>query len=202
MESLRQPLEDGTITISRSAGRSTFPSNIILIAAMNPCPCGYFGHPTRKCRCSPVRMAVYLSRISGPLLDRLDIHVEMPPVEYGELSAAPGEASSRIRQRVEAARARQRERYDSLGVPVSCNARLDSAGLRRYCQMTPEGERMLHAAYDRLGLSGRSYDRILRVSRTIADLAGEDSISADAVAEAVQYRNLDRKYWQPDLRDL
>ena len=135
-------------------------------------------------------------------MDRLDIHVEMPPVEYGELSAAPGEASSRIRQRVEAARARQRERYDSLGVPVSCNARLDSAGLRRYCQMTPEGERMLHAAYDRLGLSGRSYDRILRVSRTIADLAGEDSISADAVAEAVQYRNLDRKYWQPDLRDL
>ena len=201
MEALRQPLEDGSITISRVAGQASFPSRFILAAAMNPCPCGYFGHPTRPCRCSPVKVAAYLSRISGPLLDRLDIHVEVPPVEYKEMSGqAPGESSAVIRRRVEAARAIQRERYRELG--VGCNARLDPAQLRRFCVLTPKAQELLGQAYDKLGLSGRSYDRLLRVSRTIADLAGEETIQAEAVAEAIQYRNLDRKYWQPDLREL
>ena len=201
MEILRQPLEDGVITISRAAGQASFPCRFMLAAAMNPCPCGYFGHPTRPCRCSPVKVAAYLSRISGPLLDRLDIHVEVPPVEYKEMSGeAPGESSAVIRQRVEAARQLQRERYQGLG--ISCNARLDPARLREFCILTPEAKELLGKAYDKLGLSGRSYDRLLRVSRTIADLTGEELIGPDAVAEAVQYRNLDRKYWQPDLREL
>ena len=201
MEVLRQPLEDGTITISRAAGQASFPSRFMLAAAMNPCPCGYFGHPTRPCRCSPVKVAAYLSRISGPLLDRLDIHVEVPPVEYKEMSGeAPGEPSAVIRKRVVAARELQRERYKGLG--IGCNARLDPARLREFCVLTPEAQTLLGQAYDKLGLSGRSYDRLLRVSRTIADLAGEETIGAAAVAEAIQYRNLDRKYWQPDLRDL
>lgn len=201
MEVLRQPLEDGVITISRSMGRASFPCQFILAAAMNPCPCGYFGHPTRECRCSPTRRAVYLSRISGPLLDRLDIHVEMPPVEYRDLSGeSHEEPSAVIRQRVEAARAVQRRRYQGLGIP--CNGRLDPAHLREFCRLTPEGDKFLEMAYSKLDLSPRSYDRLLRVSRTIADLAGEELIGPDAVAEAVQYRSMDRKYWQPDLRDL
>ena len=148
-----------------------------------------------------MKVAAYLSRISGPLLDRLDIHVEVPPVEYKEMSGqAPGESSAVIRRRVEAARAIQRERYRELG--VGCNARLDPAQLRRFCVLTSKAQELLGQAYDKLGLSGRSYDRLLRVSRTIADLAGEETIQAEAVAEAIQYRNLDRKYWQPDLREL
>ena len=195
MEVLRQPLEDGVITISRSVGRASYPCQFILVAAMNPCPCGYFGHPTKECRCSPARRAVYLSRISGPLLDRLDIHVEMPPVEYRELSGeSQEEASAAIRRRVEAVRALQQERYKGLG--ISCNARLDPAHLREYCRLTPEGDAFLEQAYSRLDLSPRSYDRLLRVARTIADLAGEELITADAVAEAVQYRSMDRKYWR------
>ena len=201
MEVLRQPLEDGVITISRSAGRASFPCRFVLVAAMNPCPCGYFGHPTQPCRCSPSKRSVYLSKVSGPLLDRMDIHVEMPPVEYKELSAtAPGEPSSLIRQRVEAARLLQRERYRELGIP--CNGRLTPGALRRYCTLTPDAQRLLAMAYDRLGFSGRSYDRLLRISRTIADLAGEEQINSDAMAEAVQYRSLDRKYWQPELGTL
>ena len=201
MEVLRQPLEDGVITISRSTGRASFPCRFILVAAMNPCACGYFGHPTRACRCSPTRRAVYLSRISGPLLDRLDIHVEMPPVEYRDLSGESGEeTSAEVRKRVEAARALQQERYK--GLSFSCNAHLDPAHLREYCRLTPEGDRFLEQAYSRLDLSPRSYDRLLRVARTIADLAGEELIGADAVAEAVQYRNMDRKFWQPDLKGL
>lgn len=203
MEALRQPLEDGVITISRAAGRADFPANIMLVAAMNPCPCGYFGHPTRECRCSPAKMALYLSRISGPLLDRLDIHVELPPISYEEMSdATPGESSAAIRERVEAARRRQVERYEAMGLEISCNARLDAAGLRKYCELTQEAQWTLRMACDKLELSPRSYDRLIRVSRTIADLAGEDAISGDAMAEAVQYRNLDRKYWRPDLRGL
>lgn len=201
MEVLRQPMEDGTVTISRSMGRATYPCRFILVAAMNPCACGYFGHPTRPCRCSPARRAVYLSRVSGPLLDRLDIQVEMPPVEYRELSGDSGEeTSAQIRQRVEAARALQQRRYEGLDIP--CNAQLDPAHLREFCRLTPQGDRFLEQAYSRLDLSPRSFDRLLRVARTIADLAGEELISAEAVAEAVQYRNMDRKYWQPDLKDL
>ena len=201
MEVLRQPLEDGGITISRSSGRSSFPCRFMLAAAMNPCPCGYFGHPSQPCRCTPTKKAVYLSRISGPLLDRLDIHVEVPPVEYRELTGEEaGETSAAIRQRVEAAREVQRQRYQGTGIP--CNARLTPARLREFCVLSPDAQRLMETAFDKLGLSARSYDRLLRVSRTVADLAGEKVIGADAVAEAIQYRNLDRKYWQADVREL
>ena len=201
MEVLRQPLEDGGITISRSSGRSSFPCRFMLAAAMNPCPCGYFGHPSQPCRCTPTKKAVYLSRISGPLLDRLDIHVEVPPVEYRELTGEEaGETSASIRQRVEAARDVQRQRYQGTGIP--CNARLTPARLREFCVLSPDAQRLMETAFDKLGLSARSYDRLLRVSRTVADLAGEKVIGADAVAEAIQYRNLDRKYWQADVREL
>ena len=201
MEVLRQPLEDGGITISRSSGRSSFPCRFMLAAAMNPCPCGYFGHPSQPCRCTPTKKAVYLSRISGPLLDRLDIHVEVPPVEYRELTGEEaGETSAAIRQRVEAAREVQRQRYQGTGIP--CNARLTPARLREFCVLSPDAQRLMETAFDKLGLSARSYDRLLRVSRTVADLAGEKVIGADAVAEAIQYRNLDRKYWQTDVREL
>ena len=201
MEALRQPLEEGTVTVSRAAGQASFPCQFMLAAAMNPCPCGYFGHPTRPCRCSPVKVAAYLSRISGPLLDRLDIHVEVPPVEYRQISdQAPGEPSAAIRLRVEEARERQRRRYQGLG--VSCNARLDPGHLREFCRLDDAAQQLLQAAYDKMGLSGRSYDRLLRVARTIADLAGAEIIGPDAVAEAIQYRNLDRKYWQPDVSEL
>lgn len=201
MEALRQPLEDGVITIARAAARVTYPSSIMLVAAMNPCPCGYFGHPSIPCRCSPTKAALYLNKISGPLLDRLDIHVEVPPVEYAEMSAATqSESSAVIKVRVEAARQRQRERYRDRG--ISCNARLTPSLLRRYCAMTRDGERLLAAAYDKLGLSGRSYDRLLKVSRTIADLEGADTVCSDHLAEAIQYRNLDRKYWRKDTGEL
>lgn len=201
MESLRQPLEDGSVTISRVSGRVTYPASVMLVAAMNPCPCGYFGHPTRKCRCSPTRVNQYLNRISGPLLDRLDIHVEVPPVRYDELAAqTPAESSAAVRARVEAARAVQLERYAGQG--VYCNARLTGAMLHDCCRLTPDADALLRAAYDRMGLSGRSYDRLLKVSRTIADLSGAPLIDAEHIAEAIQYRNLDRKYWQKDPGDL
>lgn len=201
MESLRQPLEDGSVTISRVSGRITYPASVMLVAAMNPCPCGYFGHPTRKCRCSPTRVNQYLNRISGPLLDRLDIHVEVPPVRYDELAAqTPAESSAAVRARVEAARAVQLERYAGQG--VYCNARLTGAMLHDCCRLTPDADALLRAAYDRMGLSGRSYDRLLKVSRTIADLSGAPLIDAEHIAEAIQYRNLDRKYWQKDPGDL
>lgn len=201
MEALRQPLEDGVITISRAGGRATYPSSFMLVAAMNPCPCGYFGHPTHRCTCSPTKVALYLNRISGPLLDRLDLHVEVPPVEYDRMAdAAPAESSAEIRKRVAAARERQQQRYAASDIP--CNARLTPALLKQHCTLTEDANRLLKAAYDRMGLSGRSYDRLLRVARTIADLDAAESINSDHVAEAIQFRNLDRKYWQKDTRDL
>ncbi|MEG1777491.1 MAG: ATP-binding protein, partial [Angelakisella sp.] len=201
MESMRQPLEDGMITISRAAARITYPCTFMLVAAMNPCPCGYFGHPTIPCRCSASKTALYLNKISGPLLDRLDIHVEVPPVDYQEMSAAGSvESSAQIKQRVSAARRLQQERYAEEG--IGCNARLTPSQLRRYCAMTSDADRLLAAAYDKLGLSGRSYDRLLKVSRTIADLEGSASITADHIAEAIQYRNMDRKYWQKDVSEM
>ena len=201
MEALRQPLEDGVITISRASGRASYPSYFMLVAAMNPCPCGYFGHPTHPCTCSPTKVSLYLNKVSGPLLDRLDLHVEVPPVDYKKMAdEAPAESSAAIRARVSAARALQQERYHGTG--VACNARLSPVLLKAYCRLTPEADRLLAAAYDRMGLSGRSYDRILRVARTIADLQGEDSIGSDHLAEAIQYRSLDRKYWQRAGREL
>lgn len=201
MESLRQPLEDGVITISRAGGRATYPSSFMLVGAMNPCPCGYFGHPTRACTCSQTKVSLYLNKISGPLLDRMDLQVEVPPVEYDRMAdARPAESSAEVRKRVEAARQIQRRRYAGTG--VTCNARLTPALLKKYCVLTPEADRLLAAAYERMGLSGRSYDRLLRVARTIADLAGSEQIGPDHVAEAIQFRNLDRKYWQVTAKEL
>lgn len=201
MEALRQPLEDGVITISRAGGRATYPSSFMLIGAMNPCPCGYYGHPTRACTCSLTKVSLYLNRISGPLLDRMDLQVEVPPVEYERMAdSRPSESSAEIKKRVEAARLVQQRRYAGTG--VTCNARLIPALLKKYCVLTPEADRLLAAAYERMGLSGRSYDRLLRVARTIADLAGSEQIGADHVAEAIQFRNLDRKYWQVSSKEL
>ena len=161
---------------------------------MNPCPCGYYGHPTRPCTCSPQKVSRYLSRVSGPLLDRLDLHIEVAPVEFSHLSShKKGESSAAIRQRVNAARAIQLKRY--AGTPVRCNAQLTAAMVREHCRVTDAGMEALKRAFERLGLSARGYDRILKVSRTIADLSGSEMIDLPHISEAIQYRSLDRKYW-------
>ncbi len=194
MEALRQPLEDGRVTISRVAGTLTYPSALTLVAAMNPCPCGYFGHPKKQCTCTQAQVSKYLSKVSGPMLDRLDIHVEVPPIDFESLKATGGEeTSAQIRSRVSRARKIQTERYR--GTAVTCNARLLPSMLDSYCALTAEAENTLRLAFDRLGLSGRAYDRILKVARTIADLAGDDKIGTDHVLQAIQFRSLDRKYW-------
>ena len=189
LELLRQPLEDGEITVVRGAVSLTFPSSFMLVAAMNPCPCGYFGDPNRECRCTPPMIQRYVGKISGPLFDRIDIHVEVPPVKYRELrQTAPAEPSSAIRQRVENARVRQMARGFA-------NARMPSKMIREHCRLDDAGERTLEMAVQRMGLSARAHDRILKVARTIADLEGEAEISVRQLAEAVQYRSLDRTYW-------
>lgn len=195
LEILRQPLEDHQITISRSSGRITYPCDFQLIAAMNPCQCGYFGHPTRQCTCRSGAVAKYLSKISGPLLDRMDIHVEVPPVEYKELSRnSPSESSQSIRERVNKARLIQQQRFSGTG--ISCNARITPATLHEFCRMTDDASRVLQMAFDRLKLSGRAYDRIVKVSRTVADLDGEETINSQHIMEAIRYRTLDREYWR------
>ncbi|MEG2173951.1 MAG: YifB family Mg chelatase-like AAA ATPase [Oscillospiraceae bacterium] len=194
MEGLRQPLEDGCVTISRVGARITYPSDFMLIAAMNPCPCGFFGHPKKPCVCSATAISRYLSHISGPLLDRIDIHLEIPPVDYESLSGkTPEESSETIRQRVEAARAIQTARFSGLG--IHSNAAIPRSHLEQFCPLTGEASRLLKLAFEKLGLSARGYDRIVKVSRTIADLGGSALITEAHVAEAVQYRALDRKYW-------
>ena len=195
-DALRQPLEDRKVTITRASGRVTYPCSFMLVGAMNPCRCGYFGHPTQKCTCSPLEVKRYISRISGPMLDRIDIQIELPSLSYEELSSAneERETSAQIRERVTRARAyaaaRMKDRED-----IYCNAQLDSAGIRAYCQVDAAGQVMLKAAYERLGMSARGYDRVLRVARTIADLDESEIIGAKHVAEAIQYRSLDKKYW-------
>ncbi len=194
LEVLRQPIEDGIVTVSRVAGTAVYPSRMMLVAAMNPCKCGYFGHPTRPCTCTPSSIQRYRQRISGPLLDRIDLHVDVPPVDYDELtSARGGECSRDIRMRVLAARKIQQQRYADTG--VLCNAQLPTRLLRRYCCMSSDAEALLRSAFSGMGLSARAYDRILKVARTIADLAGMERIETAYVAEALQYRSLDRKYW-------
>ncbi len=193
LEVLRQPLEDGAVTVSRVHGSARYPCRFMLVAAMNPCKCGYLGHPTHECTCTPSAIEQYRRRISGPLLDRIDIQVEAVPVEYDALAAAAGgEASAAIRARVAAARALQQQRYAALG--IGCNAALPSAELRRYCPLTAASETLLRGAFARMGYSARAYDRILRVARTAADLAGSEVIDTVHLSEALQYRNLDRKF--------
>ncbi len=201
-ESLRQPLEDGKVTITRTNGKVTYPCSFMLVAAMNPCKCGYFGHPTHKCTCKQDDIKKYLSKISGPLLDRMDIQVEVSSLTYDELSAPkPTETSSEIRQRVNRAREFARKRCTEasavdLKMPlISKNADMSSKHLAKFCKLDDEASKILRAAYDKMGLSARGYDRILRVARTIADLAGSENIQKQHIAEAIQLRSLDRKYF-------
>jgi magnesium chelatase family protein len=195
LEALRQPLEDGFVTISRARVTMRFPAKFILAAAMNPCPCGYLGHPTRPCSCKPRQVQNYRAKVSGPLLDRVDLHIDAPPVNIEDLTrqgVGQGETSAVIRQRVEAARRVQRQRYAKAHPGIHCNARLSPRALRELCQLEPEAVQLLKRALERLGLSARAHDRIIRVARTIADLAGADVIRKEFIAEAIQYRTLDR----------
>ena len=194
-ESLRQPLEDGIVSITRASGTVTYPSSIMVVAAMNPCPCGYMGHPTRQCSCSEAAKKRYRDKTSGPLLDRIDIHIEVQSIDYEQLSGKQKEESSaEIRKRVNRARAIQTERFKGTG--VTCNAKMTPRLTRKFCVLSPEADALLKQSFDSLGLSPRAYDKILRISRTIADLEGSESIELSHVAEAIQYRSLDRKYWR------
>ena len=197
MEVLRQPIENGTITISRAACALTYPCSVMLICAMNPCPCGYFGHPTRKCSCPKSAPARYLSKVSGPLLDRLDIHIEVPPVDFNQLSdKEEGESSASIRARVNRARQIQLERFS--GTDVTCNAKMTPSLTRKYCVLSESASKTLELSFERLGLSARAYDKILKVARTIADLDESEGIENRHILEAIQYRSLDRKFWKAD----
>ncbi len=190
MEVLRQPIEDGEVTITRTAGTVRLPSRFMLVAAMNPCRCGWRGHPSGRCTCTDAMVEKYVSRISGPLLDRMDLHVEVPSVEFEAMRRRETpEPSSAVKARVDAARRRQAERFQ--GTEVACNANMTPAMVGQYCRLDDAGERILKAAFDRMGLTARSHDRILRVARTIADLEGEEKITPAHLAEAVQYRNTD-----------
>ena len=194
IESMRQPLEDGQVTISRVQGSQTFPCEFMLVCAMNPCPCGWYGDPSGRCTCSQAAVDRYLSRISGPMLDRVDMIVEVSSVKFDELrSRTEAEPSSAIKARVDAARNIQNTRYS--GTSTRCNAYMQPAQLRTFCQLDEDCTDLMKQAFDALGMTARSYDRVLKVARTIADLAGEEKITGACVAEALQYRSLDSKYW-------
>ncbi len=195
LEVLRQPLEENAVTISRALGSVTFPANVMLVAAMNPCPCGYRGDPRRQCNCSPGQIERYVARISGPLLDRIDIHVEVPNVPFRELkSDATGTTSDQIRELVLQARDRQQHRFRN-EPPGTINGNLTPRQIRKYCRLNAEAEQLLKDAMEDMGLSARAHDKILRVARTIADLDGSETINAFHLQEAVNYRTLDRRYW-------
>ncbi len=194
LEVLRQPMEERRVTISRARFSVEYPANFMLLAAMNPCPCGYYNHPDKECVCAPGVVQKYLNRISGPLLDRIDLHVEVVPVGVKELSQlGDGEQSNSIRERVIAARKIQEQRFE--GTTIHSNAQMSSKQVKELCIITTAGQNLLNKAMDKLGLSARAYDRILKVSRTIADLAGSNDILIEHLAEAIQYRSLDRDNW-------
>jgi magnesium chelatase family protein len=193
LETLRQPLEDGTVTVSRSAGTARFPARFMLVAAMNPCPCGYFTDPSRPCKCTPTQIDKYLGRVSGPLVDRIDMHVEVPPVPARELrDKREGTDSATMREQVLAAKRRQTGRFN--GDASMSNGRMGPRELRRYCQIDAAAELVLRQAMAELGLSARAHDKVLRVARTIADLAGVEHIVSDHLSEAIHYRRLDRQF--------
>lgn len=195
LEVMRQPLEERRVTISRARFSVEYPASFMLVASMNPCPCGYYNHPEKECVCAPGIVQKYLNKISGPLLDRIDLHVEVTPVSFSELTKErTSEKSDAIRDRVVQSRVIQGERYKE-SENVYCNAQMSSKQLRSICKITDEGNGLLKTAMERLGLSARAYDRILKVSRTIADLAGSENIGTDHLAEAIQYRSLDREGW-------
>ena len=206
LEALRQPLEDGLVTLARAIATYAYPARFTLVAAMNPCPCGHFGDLIHSCSCSSPQIARYLARISGPLLDRIDIQIEVPRLPHDELlSLAAGESSAPIRERVCAARSLQQARFAAApskrgstpkaGAAVYANAAMGARQIRQHCRVGEEGKELLRAAIQQLGLSARAYDRILRLARTVADLAGREEIAVEHVAEAIQYRTLDRKLW-------
>ena len=195
LEVLRQPLEDKRITVSRAKYSVEYPANFTLVASMNPCPCGYYNHPDKECSCAPGAVHRYMNRISGPLLDRIDLHVEVTPVSIAEMaSAEPGEPSAAIRERVVRARKVQEERFRGVE-GVHTNAMMNAKMLRAYCRLDAASAALLERAMERLNLSARAYDRILKVARTIADLAGAAEIGTAHIAEAINYRSLDRESW-------
>lgn len=195
LEVMRQPLEERRITISRAKITADFPANFMLIASMNPCPCGYYNHPTKACTCAPVAVQRYLNKVSGPLLDRIDLHIEVTPVPFEEMTARRlSEKSKTIRERVQKAKNIQQERFKN-HVAIYTNAMMPAAMVKDICPISKLGQNLLKAAIEKLGLSARAYDRIIKVSRTIADLANSDSIDENHLAEAIQYRTLDRASW-------
>ena len=194
IDAMRQPLEDGSFTVARANGVVTFPSDVMLVASMNPCKCGYYGDTSRECKCSSGEIQKYMHKISGPMLDRIDIHIQVPSVKYSELSTQKTTASSEdMKKAVDKARAIQAERYKDK--PYSTNAGLDSKGLEKYCKLDEQSNNLLTNVFENLGLSARAYTRILKVARTVADLEGSENIEAKHIAEAIQYRTLDKKFW-------
>jgi magnesium chelatase family protein len=196
LEVMRQPLEDHTVTIARASMSLTFPARFMLAAAMNPCPCGYFNDKSRECMCTPPMIQRYVSKVSGPLLDRIDIHIEVPAVQYKELrGGSAAEDSAQIRERVIGARERQRERFKTAGEKIFANAQMGTRQIRAHCELGADAERLLERAMQQQGLSARAHDRILKVARTVADLEGAAALTVSHLAEAIQYRTLDRSYW-------
>ncbi|WP_031515407.1 YifB family Mg chelatase-like AAA ATPase [Desulfofalx alkaliphila] len=192
LESLRQPLEDGQVSITRVQSSLTYPASIMLVSSANPCPCGYYGDSSKECNCTPYQIQRYLRRLSGPLLDRIDMHIEVPRLDYSDLeNTEPGEPSALIKKRVEKAREIQRKRFSQSNARVGCNAHMPASLVRKHCTATDEAKSLLRTAFKQLNLSARSHDKILRVARTIADLANSNIIEANHIAEAIQYRNLE-----------
>jgi magnesium chelatase family protein len=195
LEVLRQPIEDGSVTIGRAKITLTYPARFMLAAAMNPCPCGYFTDPYHECRCTPAAIQRYHAKISGPLLDRIDLHIEVPSLKYDELkSATPGESSEEIRNRINKARDRQLDRFKNRR-KIYCNAHMGPRDIRKYCPIDDASQSLLKTAIERFGLSARAYDKVLKVARTIADLENSQNIKVQYIAEAIQYRSLDKDIW-------